>query len=128
MSVIFFLGPFPSHITPLDSIFYLAYMVPYPPAKEPSTPILAGPIRLLCVWLLLCIVLSVTIPRVGIGQGAGWEAGWAHRCFMLLQPPKLTLLHSQPEGKDTGNVRRDYGMYLPRDGAAPVSPFSPGGI
>lgn len=106
-------------------------MVLDPPTNEPSTPILAGPcwLRLLCVFgCHVCVVLSVTISRVGIGQSAGWEAGWAHRCFMLLQTLKLTLLYSQTEGKDAGSLRRDFGMYLPSDGAAPGSPFSPGGI
>lgn len=104
----------------------------YPPAREPSTPIWVGPcwLRLLCVLgCCICFVRSVTVSRVGIGQGAGWEASWAHRLLTMLLSPQssLSFTNSQRE-RDAGKFRRGFRVYSPSGDAVPLSPFSPGGI
>lgn len=80
MSVSLFLGPFPAQICPLALHILLGIAGADPLAEEPSTPIPAAPAALRLLYVSgcrLCFVLSVTMSVVGIGQGSGWEAGWA---------------------------------------------------
>lgn len=102
-------------------------MVLYPPANEPSTPLPAGPGSFVCLAVMYAFPVCDCIQswdrsecRLGSWLGPQMSHATsdseAHSSF------------SQTEGNDAGNLRRDFGMYLPSDGAAPVSPFSPGGI